>query len=280
MKVKRLEKGRVCLDPLRKESIVSEEPGSSKKRKQSKNAEKERQDNLKGQKVLLGRVFDTEIVEKHGMKELMKSMYTDDSTLIFSVNGVHFAMYEPKLGDILGVPTDGLKTVEGKTSDDFKILIVKGEGPIMLPRAERRYIASIADLSLFEVLVGFNFNSLPALIIEHMIKVANAREGKYGLPYVFFLTKVFTYFNVPTGNATQGNRKQMFTMTTLEKCECVPKKDGMGNNFTISSLIEAQERATADIERLQGKNALLRAQLVKQAGEPGPSSKLATTKLS
>ncbi|KAK4357632.1 hypothetical protein RND71_023242 [Anisodus tanguticus] len=234
--------------------------------------ELERQANWKDQKVLLDRVFDFDIAKKYGMKELMEIVkfqkwyhlfvspapsafekevavfydnviYTDNSILVCSVNGVE-----------LGVPTDGLKIIEGKASDDFKNLIKAW--------VERRCIASIADMVLLEAIASFHSISLPALVIKHMIKVINAREGNHGLPYVFFLTKVFKHFNVLIGNATIGTRKQMFTMSTLEECECVPKKGGIGSNSTISSLIEAQERATADIERLQAENALLMAQLV------------------
>ncbi|KAK4373374.1 hypothetical protein RND71_008758 [Anisodus tanguticus] len=209
-------------------------------------------------------------------------------------------MDEAQLGEILGVPTDGLKTIEGKASNDFKNLIVKMEGlviverlfkkqlkpehqlmfelvnKVLLPRAERRCIDSIADLVLLEALVSLCSISFPSLMNEHMIKIVNTMEGKHGLSYGFFLTNVFENFNMPTEKAIVGTRKQIFTMSTQEECQCVPKKGGIGNNSTISSLIEAQERVTVDIERLQAENALLRAQLVEKAGEPGPSGELAT----
>ncbi|KAK4370449.1 hypothetical protein RND71_009924 [Anisodus tanguticus] len=122
--------------------------------------------------------------------------YTNDCTLILSVNRTDFELNELKLGDILEVPTDGMKSVSGEASDAFKNVIVKWEGSttrarlfkkdlkpeyqllfalvnkVVLPRAEGRYISSIADLVLLEALSIFKPISLPALMIEHIMKVA------------------------------------------------------------------------------------------------------------
>lgn len=106
--------------------------------------------------MLLGRVFDPEIVEHRGMKELVelvefqkwshlftlpspkvyedevKSFYAslfvvDEDTLCLNVNWKEFILDEENLEKIHGVRTDGLGTVEGTTSSAFKKLIVKGE---------------------------------------------------------------------------------------------------------------------------------------------------------
>ncbi|KAK4375250.1 hypothetical protein RND71_005927 [Anisodus tanguticus] len=199
----------------KRKNSMSEESGSSKKRKN-------------GKAIELESAFENEV-----------TMFYDNLmyTVVCSVNGVEFEMDKAQLGEILGVPTDGLKEIEGKASDDFKNLIIKRQG------VERRCIASIVDLVLLEALAIFCSISFPALIIEHTIKVVNAREGKHNISYGFFLTKVFEHFNVLTGKATVGTRKQIFTMNTLE----------------------------------ESKNALLRAQLVEKAREPGPNGELATT---
>ncbi|KAK4338039.1 hypothetical protein RND71_042526 [Anisodus tanguticus] len=175
--------------------------------------------------------------------------YTDDCTLVLSVNGTYFELDELKLGEILEVPTDGMKTLSGKASDAFKNVIVKREGSatrarlfkkelkpeyqllfvlvnkVVLPRAEGRSIASIADQVLLEALSTFTPISLSALMIEHIIKVINAREGRHGLSYGFLLTK-------------------------------------------------AQEMSTAEIQRLKAENALLIVQLAEKAQEPGSHGEL------
>lgn len=216
----------------------------------------------------------------------VRSFYTgmfvvDEKTLCLKVNGNDFVLDEDTLGEILEVPTDGLGTVEGTASSAFKKLIVKREdtlsgervykkalkpkyqlmfemvNKVLLPRSERRSITSIADLVLIEALASYTSTSLPRLMIEHMMKVANFEDGNHDLLYGFLLTKVFEHFDVPLGKATMEITKQMFTMRTLEECECLLKKGGVGNNSTISQLIEAQESATAEIKRLQAKNATL-----------------------
>lgn len=111
------------------------------------------------------------------------------------------------LGEILGVSTNGLGTVEGTASSMFKKLIFRRDetmsrlrvykkelkpeyqfmfemlNKVLLPLSERRSIASIVDMFLIEVLASYTSISLPGLMIEHMMKVANTRYGKHGLPY-------------------------------------------------------------------------------------------------
>lgn len=112
---------------------------------------------------------------------------------------------------------------------------------VLLPRSERKSIASISDLILIKALTTFTSISLPDLMIEHIIKVANKNDGRHVLSYGFFITRVFEYFDVKLEKATIGTRKQMFTLGTLVECECVPKKGGVCSNSIISSLIDAQE---------------------------------------
>ncbi|KAK4372225.1 hypothetical protein RND71_007609 [Anisodus tanguticus] len=116
-------------------------------------------------------VYEAEVVEFY-----TNLCYTDDCTLALSVNETDFELDELKLGEILEVPTDGMKTVSDEASDAFKNVIVKREGSstrarllkkklkpeyhllfalvneVVLPRAEGRFIASIADLVLLEAI--------------------------------------------------------------------------------------------------------------------------------
>ncbi|KAK4361897.1 hypothetical protein RND71_017138 [Anisodus tanguticus] len=49
--------------------------------------------------------------------------YTHDYTLVIFANETDFELNEIKLGEILDVPTDGLKTMVGKMIDAFMDLI-------------------------------------------------------------------------------------------------------------------------------------------------------------
>ncbi|KAK4363127.1 hypothetical protein RND71_018368 [Anisodus tanguticus] len=113
----------------------------------------------------------------------------------------------------------------GEASDAFKSVISK-----------REESAIRANLVLLEALSTFKPINLPAIMIDHIIKVA-----------------------------TMGTKKHMFTMTTLEKCESKPKKGGAGSNSVISTPIETQEIATTKIQKLKAENALLRVQLEEKA---------------
>ncbi|KAK4362848.1 hypothetical protein RND71_018089 [Anisodus tanguticus] len=163
--------------------------------------------------------------------------YTDDHTLVLLVHGTDFELDEFKLGEILEVPTDRMKTVSGKASEAFingsatgARLFKKELKPeyqllfalvnkVLLPRNKVCYVASIADLVLFETLSTFKPISRPVLMIEHIIKVVNTREGIHDVPYGFLLTK-------------------------------------------------AQELSNAEIQLLKDENGLLRVQLAEKAQEP------------
>ncbi|XP_009769561.1 pentatricopeptide repeat-containing protein At3g22670, mitochondrial-like [Nicotiana sylvestris] len=90
---------------------------------------------------------------------------------------------------------------------------------VLLPRAERISITSCAYLFLMEALNNFTTINLPAIMIEHMNKVADFKDGDHGLTYGFLLTKVFEHFKVPLGPAKVGTKKQTFSKATLEECE-------------------------------------------------------------
>ncbi|KAK4369287.1 hypothetical protein RND71_013079 [Anisodus tanguticus] len=104
------------------------------------------------------------------------------------------------------------------------------------------------------------------MIVKREGSATGARLFKKQLKLEYQL--LFALVNkVKTEKAILGTRKHMITMETLEECECMLKKCGVGTNSTISSLIEAQKKSTAEIQRLKAKNALLRAQLVAKAQE-------------
>lgn len=58
-----------------------------------------------------------------------------------------------------------------------------------------------------EALDGYTTINLPSIMIEHMQKVAEFKDDNHGMPYGFFLTKVFEFFKVLLGKAKVGTRK-------------------------------------------------------------------------
>jgi len=223
-------------------------------------------------------------------EEEVQSFYADlfkveDDHICVLVNGVDMVMDSSLLGSILGVPAEGLSSVHRSCSQNFRNAILKdravqqGErvqkkallpvyqllfemvNKVLLPRAERRSITSSADLFLMEVLDNFTTINLPGIMIEHMNKVADFKDGNHGLPYGFLLTKVFKHFKVPLGQAKVGTKKQTFSKATLEECECIEKIGGVGSTSTISQLINAQNSATSEIRKLKARNAILETQL-------------------
>ncbi|KAK4353323.1 hypothetical protein RND71_028841 [Anisodus tanguticus] len=68
-------------------------------------------------------VYEAEVVEFNA-----NICYTDDCTLVLSVNETNFELDELKLGEILEVPTDGIKSVARKAFEAFMNVIVKRDG--------------------------------------------------------------------------------------------------------------------------------------------------------
>ncbi|MCD9642466.1 hypothetical protein HAX54_029302 [Datura stramonium] len=52
------------------------------------------------------------------------------------------------------------------------------------------------------------------------------------------------------GKDNMATRKQMFTLSTLEDCECVDKRGGIGVQSTIFNMIEAQQHGIEEIDQL------------------------------
>ncbi|KAK4345429.1 hypothetical protein RND71_035605 [Anisodus tanguticus] len=123
------------LPPNKRKCSTSEGPGSSKRQKVVF-SEKKKKETLRSQRVLLWRVFDSDNADRFDMKEILEIVaefyanlcYTDNCTLVLSVNGIDFKLDELKLGEILEVSTDGMKAVSGEASNAFKNVFVKRKG--------------------------------------------------------------------------------------------------------------------------------------------------------
>lgn len=48
-----------------------------------------------------------------------------------------------------------------------------------------------------EALDSHEHVNLPELMIKHMTRVINPDRGAHGLPYGYFLSRIFAYFEVP-----------------------------------------------------------------------------------
>lgn len=63
-------------------------------------------------------------------------------------------------------------------------------------------------------------------------------------------TIIFDHFGIRPAWSTPGTRNQMFTLTTLEECECVNNKGQVGAHSMIFYHIESQEKSTDELNRM------------------------------
>ncbi|KAH0644978.1 hypothetical protein KY284_032862 [Solanum tuberosum] len=282
------------------------------------------------QKVLSGRVFDPEIIRKPGMSTLADAveiqswthLFMTQSTIMheeqvrefyynleFTENGSLntqdgnrlFHLNKERLGEILEVPREGIKSVVGQTcSKSFanecaklpkmncagipkKLLkreyqlLFEFVNKVILPRSEKRIVSSAADLFFMEALCKVYLLNLPALMLEHMHKAVIKQNGKHVMRYGYFISKVFKRLEVPLGAGTMGTMKQSFSLNTLVECECMEGRTRQLSN--MSQLVVEQGQLKPELEELivlvrkyDVKIALLKAQLVKAQTEgPGLS---------
>nr|XP_009630021.1 uncharacterized protein LOC104120051 [Nicotiana tomentosiformis]XP_009630028.1 uncharacterized protein LOC104120051 [Nicotiana tomentosiformis] len=69
-----------------------------------------------------------------------------------------------------------------------------------------------------------------------------------------------------------GTRKQSFSKTIFEECECINRSGGVGSNSTISQLINAQNSVTEQIRKLKARNAILEGQFSQTQETAGSSN--------
>lgn len=67
---------------------------------------------------------------------------------------------------------------------------------VLLSYSEKRTVTFASDLFLMEALSMFESINLLALIIKHLYKVMNIKDGNHGLRYGYLFTKLFKYFKV------------------------------------------------------------------------------------
>jgi len=232
---------------------------------------------MEKQKFLNGRVFDPDILTKFGMSNLSDDVSIQGWNHLFetpisylhepevreffykmellegggittTVRDVEILLDVETLGIILGVPVNGVLSIEGcKPSGGFstrdtkrgEIKLVgvpkkflKGEyqilfeyiNKVLVPRTEKRTMAFVADLLLIEKLDELDDINLPAIMLEHMHRVMTWKKAKHGTLYGYLLNYVLKHFDVPLGRGVPGTTKQMFTAATMLECECVEGK--------------------------------------------------------
>ncbi|KAF3638287.1 hypothetical protein FXO38_23301 [Capsicum annuum] len=79
--------------------------------------------------------------------------------------------------------------------EEFLLLLelVKGS---LLPRFGKEINPIGIDLFLMEMLFKYKRINLSAIVMEHMNFVINANTERSGLPYGFWMNRVFAYFNI------------------------------------------------------------------------------------
>ena len=101
---------------------------------------------------------------------------------------------------------------------------------VLLPRTEKRTLATAAHYFVMEMLCSFEALNLPGLMLEHIYKTVIESKGVHGMGYIYFLTKVFKHFQIPLSVGKVGAVKQKLSHTvpwssvSLLKEEAIPRE--------------------------------------------------------
>ena len=145
--------------------------------------------------------------------------FKDDGSILTRVNNIVVCLDKGVLSKILRVPREGTRSVLGRTcSSEFAAVIsktpttkvagiykkiMKSEyqlvfefiNKVLLPRTEKRTVATSADFFLMEMLCNFEALNLPGLMLEHINKIVIERNGVHGMSYGYFLTEGIQEFS-------------------------------------------------------------------------------------
>jgi len=157
---------------------------------------------------------------------------------------------EERLGEILGVPIEGIMLVAGQLCSKSFVqecgklpklncvgipkklmngeyqLIFEFVNKVLLPRSEKKTIVFAVDMYLMEALCKFDAINLPTIMLEHIHNTVRVNNGKHDMGYGYFLTRVCKHLEIPLETGVRGTVKQTFFMNTLIECECVEGKIG------------------------------------------------------
>ncbi|GAB2301670.1 hypothetical protein Dimus_038149 [Dionaea muscipula] len=88
----------------------------------------------------------------------------------------------------------------------------------VLPRGERRHLASFLELTVMHLLDTEQSINLPSIMIQHIGRVISMHS--HALPYGYLLTMVFKHFKVPLGKGEPFRQKDQLDFglhRTLQK---------------------------------------------------------------
>lgn len=152
----------------------------------------------------------------------------------YLVQGVDIYLGEFVLGEILDVPVDVIRSVINKVPSlkfvqeasnvvrkskfGVRKKFLKGEfqmlyeliNKVLLPHSEKRTISSVVDIFLMNSLSNFEMVNLPGIIIEHMYKVMQVKDWKYGMAYGFLRNKLFGHIKIECSKGMFGSIKHTF----------------------------------------------------------------------
>ncbi|KAH0644974.1 hypothetical protein KY284_032858 [Solanum tuberosum] len=245
---------------------------------------------MEQQKVLNGRVFDPDILTQFGMGNLVYAVTIQSWNHLFEPPVPYLHEPEVRVRTIEGCKPSGEFSKHATKRGDVKRAglpkkFLKGEyqlmfefiNKVMVPRTEKRTVASAADIFLMEKLDELEEINLPAIILEHMDIVMTWKNAKHGIPYGYLLNLVFNHFEIPVGKGVPGTTKQMFTVSTLLECECI---EGQARGISqVADVLEQQatfRREVTDLTKILSDKEVeitrLKSELQKAASRrPGTS---------
>lgn len=83
-----------------------------------------------------------------------------------------------------------------------------------------------------------------------MNRVTSAKDGKHGLVYVFWLSRIVSYFDVDYAPVKEGFVKKMFNVTTFEDNKCIPKRSGTKSKSIVADLIDTQTKLRKELKEM------------------------------
>ncbi|KAH0644771.1 hypothetical protein KY284_032655 [Solanum tuberosum] len=121
-------------------------------------------------------------------------------------------------------------------------------------------------------------------MLEYMHNTISVKDGRHGMGYGYFLTKVFKYFEIPLGLGVIGTVKQNIFMDILVKWECLEERTWTKSK--VSEMVVEQEQVIHELEEMtailankDSKIARLRVELLKAKIEGPGEDELAALKV-
>ncbi|KAH0769699.1 hypothetical protein KY290_013680 [Solanum tuberosum] len=181
---------------------------------------------MEKQKVLNGRVFDPEIHTAFGMSNLFDAVslqewghlfepptpylyesevwefyykmdLLEDGGVRTTVHDVEIVLDEETLGFLQGPSSEEISSVLGCPRSFLRVLV---------PRTEKRTVASAVDLFLIEKLDELEEINLSTIMLEHM-HLMTWKKAKHVIPNGYLQNYVFKHFEVPLGRGVSGTTK-------------------------------------------------------------------------